>query len=282
MSEKLSRGIFNESMSTPDVAGILENSKELDRFRKEQEEVLLEINKLHKKLQSTPEVVEKPGDNSLSRLKNLYLHAKELSENEVSVSNQLVAQLDALLPSGPPVQPRRRIEGNDQKKKRMKADSDISRLSPSLRNHLESCASLKGEQVAARIRQENTDKYEWFVVKVIHFDREAREFEVLDEEPGEDEEGGGERKYKVPMSYIIPFPKKNDPSTAPDYPPGSHVLAVYPTTTALYKATVVNPHRKRKTDDYLLEFDDDEEEGALPQRGVPFHRVVALPEGYRQ
>ncbi|KAF2531463.1 hypothetical protein F2Q70_00031987 [Brassica cretica] len=33
---------------------------------------------------------------------------------------------------------------------------------------------------------------------------------------------------------------------------------------------------------YLLEFDDDEEDGALPQRTVPFHKVVALPEGHRQ
>ncbi|KAL0424254.1 UNVERIFIED_CONTAM: SAGA-associated factor 29A [Sesamum radiatum] len=56
-------------MSSPDIAGILDNSKELDRLRKEQDEVLFEINKLHKKLQATPEVVEKPGDNSLARLK---------------------------------------------------------------------------------------------------------------------------------------------------------------------------------------------------------------------
>ena len=33
---------------------------------------------------------------------------------------------------------------------------------------------------------------------------------------------------------------------------------------------------------YLLEFDDDEEDGALPQRTVPFHKVVPLPEGHRQ
>lgn len=33
---------------------------------------------------------------------------------------------------------------------------------------------------------------------------------------------------------------------------------------------------------YILEFDDDEEEGALPQRIVPFHKVVALPDGHRQ
>ena len=33
---------------------------------------------------------------------------------------------------------------------------------------------------------------------------------------------------------------------------------------------------------YLLEFDDDEEDGSLPRRVVPFHKVVALPEGHRQ
>ncbi|KAJ9152840.1 hypothetical protein P3X46_026355 [Hevea brasiliensis] len=269
-------------MSSPDIAGILENSRELDRLRKEQEEVLSEINKMHKKLQATPEVVEKPGDNSLSRLKILYTQAKDLSENEVNVSNQLLSQLDLLLPSGPLAQQRRRIEGSDQKRKRMKNESDISRLSPSMRNQLEACASLKGEQVAARVTGNNAEKDEWFVVKVMQFDRETKEFEVLDEEPGDDEEGGGQRKYKLPMSCIIPFPKKNDPSSAPDFPPGRHVLAVYPGTTALYKATVVSPPRKRKTDEYLLEFDDDEEDGALPQRAVPFYNVVPLPDGHRQ
>ncbi|KAL6551455.1 SAGA-associated factor 29 A [Orobanche gracilis] len=253
-------------MSSPDIAGMLDNSKELDRLRKEQEEVLLEINKLHKKLQSTPEVVEKPGDNSLSRLKMLYIQAKELSESEVNVSSQLLGQIDALLPSGSQGLHRRRIEGSEQKKKRVKADLEVPRLSPTMRSHLESLASLKGEQVAARITQEEAGKDEWFVVK------------VLDEEPGDDEESTGQRKYKLPMSHIIPFPKRNDLSSLADFPPGKHVLAVYPETTALYKATVV---QARKIDDYVLEFDDDEEDGSLPQRLVPFHRVVPLPEGYR-
>ncbi|KAM0954857.1 hypothetical protein TB2_022963 [Malus domestica] len=282
-------------MSAPDIAGILEKSKELDQLRKEQEEVLIEINKMHKKLQATPEVVEKPRDNSLSKLKNLYVHAKELSESEVTVFNLLLSQLDALLPSGPPGQPQRRMEGNEQKRKRMKTDSDISRISPSMRSQLEACASLKGEHVAAwvMVTQEDADKDEWFVVKVMHFDKDTREFEVLDEELGDDEEGGVQRKYKLPMSAIIPFPKRNDPSSAIDFPTGRPVLAVYPGTTALYKATVVNGHRKVTipsihfdalffVDFYLLEFDDDEEDGSLPQRTVPFHKVVALPEGHRQ
>ncbi|XP_004514567.1 SAGA-associated factor 29 homolog B-like isoform X4 [Cicer arietinum] len=268
-------------MSSPDIVSILENSKELDRFRKDLEDVLSEINKLHKKLQTTPEMVEKPGDNSLAKLKLLYTQAKDLSDNEVNISTTLISQLDALLPPGPQGQPRRRI-GNEQKRKRVKTESDISRLTPSVRNQLEACASLKGEQVAARVTPRNADKDEWFVVKVIHFDKELKEFEVLDEEPGDDEDSSGQRQYKLPMGNIIPFPKSNDPSSAQDFPPGKHVLAVYPGTTALYKATVVHGHRRRKTDDYVLEFDDDEEDGSLPQRTVPFHKVVPLPEGHRQ
>lgn len=275
-------GFHSRKMSSPDIAGILDNSKELDRIRKEQEEVLIEINKMHKKLQATPEVVEKPGDNSLTKLKLLYIHAKELSESEVNISTVLANQLDAFLPNGPSGQPRRRLEGSEQKRRRMKNDSDISRVSPIVRNQLEVWASLKGEQVAARVTPDDSDKDEWFVVKVIHFNKETREFEVLDEEPGDEEDGNGQRTYNLPLSNIIPFPKRNDPSTATDFPPGRHVLAVYPGTTALYKATVVNGHRKRKTDDYLLEFDDDEEDGSLPKRIVPFHKVVALPEGHRQ
>lgn len=42
-----------ETMSSPDIGGILEKSKELDQLRKEQEEVLVEINKMHKKLQTS-------------------------------------------------------------------------------------------------------------------------------------------------------------------------------------------------------------------------------------
>ncbi|GMI67085.1 SaGa associated Factor 29 a [Hibiscus trionum] len=268
-------------MSSPDIASILENSRELDRLRKDQEEVLVEINKLHKKLQATPEVVEKPGDSSLSKLKTLYIQARDLSEKEVTISNLLLSQLDAFLPSGPPGQQRRKMDGNDQKRKRMKSDSDISRLSPSMRSHIEACVSLKDEQVAARVTSD-AEKDEWFVVKVINFDEKTKEFEVLDEEPGDDEEGGGQRKYKLPASCIIPFPKRNDPSSTQEFPAGRQVLAVYPGTTALYKATVISTPRKRKSDEYLLEFDDDEEDGALPQRTVPFHNVVPLPEGHRQ
>ncbi|KAJ8768163.1 hypothetical protein K2173_021103 [Erythroxylum novogranatense] len=229
-------------MSAPDFEGISRNSSKLDQLRKQQEQVLVEINKMHIKLQAAPEIAENPGDDSLSQLKTLYIKAKDLSESEVNVSNALLSQLDVLLTSGPSGQ-RRKI-GNDQKKKRMKADSDISNLNASARSQLEACASLKGEQVAARVRADNAENDEWFVVKVMNFDRETKEFEVLDEEPGDDEDGSGQKKYKLPSSSIIPFPKRNNPSSISDFVVGKHVLAVYPGTTTLYKATVVGPPRR--------------------------------------
>lgn len=55
------------------------------------------------------------------------------------------------------------------------------------------------------------------------------------------------RKYKLPASCIIPLTKRSEVASAPDFPVGSPVLAVYPGTTALYKAAVVGPQRKVKT-----------------------------------
>ncbi|MBA0847408.1 hypothetical protein Goshw_017541, partial [Gossypium schwendimanii] len=52
------------------------------------------------------------------------------------------------------------------------------------------------------------------------------------------------RKYKLPASCIIPFPKRHDPSGTQEFPAGRNVLAVYPGTTALYKATVISTPRK--------------------------------------
>ncbi|PPD97245.1 hypothetical protein GOBAR_DD05748 [Gossypium barbadense] len=149
--------------------------------------------------------------------------------------------------------------------------------------HIDACVSFKDKQVAARVTSD-AKMDEWFVVKVINFDEKTKKFEVLDEEAGDDEEGGVQKTYKLSASCIIPFPERNDPSGTQEFPAGRNVLAVYPETTALYKATVISTPRKVTIlvttfiIQYLLEFDD----GALPQRTVPFHKVVPLPEWHRQ
>ncbi|KAL6580371.1 hypothetical protein OROMI_008395 [Orobanche minor] len=184
---------------------------------------------------------------SLSRPRLLYTQAKEPSETEASYCNTIVritgciiAFWDSSATSEKDVKIFKKIGqstlrekeeakyncNEQQKRKRVKADSDVFRLSPSMRSHLESIANLKGEQVAAMVSQEDAGGDEWFVVKVNHFEKGTRE--KLDEEPGDDEESGG----------------RTDLSNVQDFPPGrhvleAHVLAVYPETTALYKATVV-------------------------------------------
>lgn len=271
-------------MSTFDTAnGYL---RDLDRLRKNQESVIAKINKIHSKLlQTAPEIAERFAEKLWSKLRALYAEAKLFADDEERISAALIAQIDTLIAPGQAAH-RKKSEGSEQKRKRVKADADPSRLaSPSLmlRAPADHAVVLVGDQVAARISPDNADKDEWIVVKVLRFDREANKLEVIDEEPG-DEEESVQRKYKLPYSCIIPFPKTSEPSSAPDYSSGSQVLAVYPGTTALYKATVA-VHRKRKTDEfYSLEFDDDEEEGVdgLPKRTVPFYHVVQLPEGHRQ
>lgn len=257
--------------------------RELERLRRSQETVINKINKIHSRLiKTSPEVAEKYAEKLWIKLRTLYNDAKQLADDEDRVAAALISQIDIFLAPGQATAHRKKSEG-EQKRKRMKAETDPSRLaSPSISLRC-STDHLVGDQVAARVSPDNADKDEWIVVKVTRFDRESNRLEVIDEEPGDDEESV-QRKYKLPSTCIIPFPKPSDPSSAPDFAAGSQVLAVYPGTTALYKATVA-AHRKRKTDEYyVLEFDDDEEEGVdgLPPRNVPFYQVVQLPEGHRQ
>eukprot|EP00250_Pteridium_aquilinum_P011296 c19973_g1_i1 orf=1044-1862(-) len=261
--------------------------RELERLRRSQEAVINKINKIHSRLiKTSPDVAEKYAEKLWIKLRTLYNDAKQYADDEDKITAALIAQIDTFMTPGQATAYRKKSEGGEQKRKRMKADTDPSRLSSpsiSLRCSTDHGVVLVGDQVAARISPDSADKDEWIVVKVTRFDRESNRLEVIDEEPGDDEESV-QRKYKLPAACIIPFPKPSDPSSAPDFAAGSQVLAVYPGTTALYKAAVA-AHRKRKTDEYyVLEFDDDEEEGVdgLPQRNVPFYQVVQLPEGHRQ
>ncbi|KAM0866602.1 hypothetical protein ACQ4PT_042517 [Festuca glaucescens] len=186
-----------------DVAGLLDKAKELDQLRKEQDDVAMEINKIHKKIISSPEMVDKSVDAIVAKLRLLYVQAKELAESEVSTSNALVGLLDGVLQSGVSAAPRKKIEVGEQKKKRMKSDTDTPRFSSaSMRSQLDQAANLKGEQVAARVKSDD-EKDEWFVVKVLHFDKETKEFEVLDEKPGDDEESTAQKFERFELQTIL-------------------------------------------------------------------------------
>jgi len=255
--------------------------KELDRLRKEQEQVIRKINQYHAKLQASPEQADNMKDDSWMKLRSYYNKAKNLAEEEASVSNACIDHLAGLIPGQAPPKGKK-PDPSEKKRKRVRVDDPARLSSPTQRSTNPAYANLvPGDQVAARI-SDDSENHEWIVVKYTRYDREANKYEVIDEEP--DDEGNGQRKYKLHASCIIPFTKRSDVSNAPDYPIGSSVLAVYPGTTALYKAAVVGPQRKKRSDDYSLEFDGDEEEGqvGLPTKSVPFNHVVQLPSGHRQ
>ncbi|MED6141906.1 hypothetical protein PIB30_108092 [Stylosanthes scabra] len=263
-------------MSSSNIAAaMLEKTKELDLLNKEQEMILMKINNLHKKLQKSPETVENFEDNSLETLKLLYTQAMDLSNREANICDLLATQVDSITelkqpPPLPPLPPRKKTMAKGGKKQ-------VKTLATTSTKK-----SLVGEMVATKV---NSEKDEWIVARVVRFDEESKEFEVIDEEPDNDDvkedEESGVKKYKVGMGSIIPLPRSNDPTGAPEFPPGTRVLAVYPETSTLYKARVVHGHghSKRKKHEYVLEFDDDEDEdGNLPQRKVEFHKVVALKD----
>eukprot|EP00246_Nothoceros_aenigmaticus_P001800 TRINITY_DN12445_c0_g1_i1.p1 TRINITY_DN12445_c0_g1~~TRINITY_DN12445_c0_g1_i1.p1 ORF type:complete len:287 (-),score=53.21 TRINITY_DN12445_c0_g1_i1:13-873(-) len=260
--------------------------RDLDRQRKEQNKVHSKINKIHTKLSQTGiSKAEKYGEKLWVKLRGLYMQAKALAEQEETTSCNCIKALDLYLAPAQGPSNRKKPDASEQKRKRVKQDVESARLtSPSVppRTQVDYSAISLGDQVAARVSDDDAEKDDWIVVKVTRYERETNKFEVIDEDPGDDEDSGHPRKYKLPASCVIPFPKRTDPSSAPDFPVSSQVLAVYPGATALYRAVVVSPARKRKSDDYLLQFDDDEEEGELPKRPVVFYYVVHLPEGHRQ
>ena len=57
------------------------------------------------------------------------------------------------------------------------------------------------------------------------------------------------------------------------------MYAVYPETTSLYAATVVDNTTYCKGDDdiVVVEFDGDEEDGIMPQRHIPARYVALIP-----
>lgn len=294
-------------MSTPDKKttgarrmatcdGANQRFRELERLRRDQDLVLRKINKIHCKLSATaPMTAEKYTPDLWTRLRGFYVQARDLAEEEESLLGSTLLQLDALISPGrqqqPPPPHRKKPASNtaDPKRKRINTNANESprmSSSPAVPRTPSAHSSINlGDQVAARVSPEDAENHEWIVVKVTGKDRDGKGFEVVDEEPDDDGETGG-RRYNLPISCIIPFPKRSDVNYSPDFPQGSHVLAIYPGTTALYKACVVGPQRKKmKFDDVMfLEFDGDEEEGVegLPRKSVPFHHVVALPEGHRQ
>ena len=142
-----------------------------------------------------------------------------------------------------------------------------------------------GQHVAAHVRDPRDETVQWILARVerIH---PQNQLEVVDDEARE--AGDAHSTYLVGRDAVVPLPRSSDTKSGfPNLAAGSLVLAVYPSTTVFYRATVVQQARKTKGGeygDYQLEFEDDSEEGSLevPRRPVPFRHVVAAPSFMRR
>eukprot|EP00002_Diphylleia_rotans_P000056 TRINITY_DN10026_c0_g1_i4.p1 TRINITY_DN10026_c0_g1~~TRINITY_DN10026_c0_g1_i4.p1 ORF type:complete len:299 (-),score=67.28 TRINITY_DN10026_c0_g1_i4:133-1029(-) len=141
-----------------------------------------------------------------------------------------------------------------------------------------------GDQVAAKIQgKRGYENPEWILASVVKFFAEKQRYEIEDEDHGEEDNPIIDRKhYFVPAKSVIPLPKYEPenwvqtPQAA--FPKNTFVLALFPGTTSFYKARVESTPRRRKHQDYVLQFDDDEgERGGTMLRRVPVQFVVAFP-----
>ena len=202
-------------------------------------------------------------------------HLNKLDDDLVVFHEELAtaAQREPVEPAGPPPgQPNphnTRRDGQPSKQKTTNpADvwaKRIQRLQP-------------GDQVAA-----NTSPYgapeSWIIATATRNLQEIGMYEVRDEEAEE----GMQSIYQLPPQLVMPLPRTSSNRDGPNLPPGLVVLAVYPSTTTFYRATVVSSARRLGNDqygEYILEFEDDYgEDGHHEQRAVEFRHVVPLPPG---
>lgn len=143
-------------------------------------------------------------------------------------------------------------------------------------------APRPGERVAANVGEVTTGPgaQEWIVAVVARYFPQELAYEVVDaDDDGMGEEGTGQ-VYHLSQDLVIPMPRSALARDGTNFPPGTTVLAVYPATTTFYRAVVVQQARRAgngEYGDFLLEFEDDGEEGGMPQRPVPFVHVVRHP-----
>eukprot|EP00899_Mesostigma_viride_P028335 jgi/Mesvir1/8687/Mv02625-RA.1 len=255
---------------------------------------------------------EKFGEKLWMKLRSFYVEAKTLAEHEERTSALCVQELETLLPPADGAPPRKNKD-IDHRRKRSRPDLEGSggggggggshsnshvnsgHYSSGNGNGGHSAGGQPidywsvepGDQVVAKISSDSSAADDWILVSVRRVDKDHARFHVVDDEPGDEEEDGDspqERTYVLPAASIIPLPKCLDPTGTHEWSRGSTVLALFPGTTAFYRARVLQPPSKRKGGAYSLEFDDDEEDGVdgLPQRAIPFKYVVGLPSDHRQ
>jgi len=124
----------------------------------------------------------------------------------------------------------------------------------------------EGRRVAAKLEDE------WIMMTVIKFNKRTKVYTLEDA----DDQADKTDSLEVPRDFVIPLASPE--YSPPMFPVGSRVLAVFPGTTSFYPAVVAKVTKRplstakqqtmKPIYDYVLQFDDDDEEGgeAVPRK----------------
>jgi len=132
-----------------------------------------------------------------------------------------------------------------------------------------------GSAVAAKRRD---DPPEWILAIVLRHIPRLNKYKVVDADP---DEGPESRTYYImPRKNLIPLPKwvPEQWNKSTQFSKNIPVLAMFPNTTSFYPATVQVGPKRRKNKNYVLVFEDDEEDGKKCRRAVSPRFVVSLKQ----
>jgi SAGA-associated factor 29 len=111
---------------------------------------------------------------------------------------------------------------------------------------------------------------------IVAFDPIKMEYLIEDVSEDEEDDFGRRKRFSVTWKMVQALPE-NDAAAIKvrEFCVGDDVLALFPTTTCLYRGRVVGaPIKRKKSWDYLVQFENDDIDGMVPSRPVPARYVL--------
>ena len=111
---------------------------------------------------------------------------------------------------------------------------------------------------------------------VVSFDPARMEYLIEDVSEDEEDDFGRRKRFSVPWKLVQALHETDAAALKEkEYQLGQMVLALFPTTTCLYRAKIVGaPVKRKKSLEYLVQFDNDDIDGIVPTRPVPARFVL--------
>ncbi|TPX37838.1 hypothetical protein SeMB42_g05740 [Synchytrium endobioticum] len=231
----------------------------LDSLRTAADQNIIKINKAHQKLTAHP--IDALTSKNASKLLEIYKEAEHQAVLEKKKAHSLVEQLSQLLAL------REAAETSESRKLKRKPDDlkgkPTGPVVKKLKSHADATTpnptayagdSSPGDKVA--VKPQGYDS--WILAELIQWHPDKSRWELEDVEADDDNEV--KKRYFFHPKRFIPIPK--DVSKKPEFLIGQQVLALYPTTSCFYSATVMVPPSRNKdgtfAGTYVLKFEDDE------------------------